>query len=248
ATKVLAFGISAAIAASSGALAGKGVGPSDFDFVKSLPIVLLAVVGGVGTVSGALLGGMLLGGNSILAKVVPSFTNISRVMPGIIGISLGRNPNGASSQTAEGFRPLLGRWNLIGAGVAGGVATWALTAADVIPRWSFVFAIVTWTLGVVPNLPALADTTSVPRRAWAGGWMTAGLLVATIVDWDTTVTSNGWRIVMLIGLVALVGPIASRILDATPRVAAESPDVAGLYGPFAARDIEVAERALGVVI
>jgi ABC-type branched-subunit amino acid transport system permease subunit len=248
ATKVLAFGVSAAIAASSGALAGKGVGPSDFDFVKSLPIVLLAVVGGVGTVSGAFLGGMLLGANSILAKLVPAFTELSRVLPGLAGISLGRNPNGASSQTSEAFRPLLGRWALIGVGVAGGVVLWTLTTADVITRWSFVFAIVTWALGAVPNLPALVDTPSNVRRAWAAGWVAGGVLLAAFVDWGTAIASNGWRIVVLIGFVALVGPIASRFLDATPRVAVESPDVAGLHGPFTAGEIEDADRALGVVV
>jgi hypothetical protein len=68
------------------------------------------------------------------------------------------------------------------------------------------------------------------------------------VDWGTTIASNGWRIVVLIGFVALVGPIASRFLDATPRVAVESPDVTGLHGPFTAGEIEDADRALGVVV
>jgi hypothetical protein len=121
---------------------------------------------------------MLLGANSILAKLVPAFTELSRVLPGLAGISLGRNPNGASSQTSDAFRPLLGRWVLIGAAVAGGVVLWALTTTEVITRWSFVFAIVTWALGVVPNFPALVDTPSNVRRAWAGGWVAGGLFLA----------------------------------------------------------------------
>ena len=73
-------------------------------------MVLLTVVGGVGTVGGAFFGGILLGGNSVLASVVPSMSNISKILPGTIGISLGRNPNGAAVQTADAFRPLAQRW------------------------------------------------------------------------------------------------------------------------------------------
>lgn len=60
-TKLAAFAISAGIAACAGALAGDKVSPQQYDFTQSLPIVLLAVVGGVGTVGGALFGGLLLG-------------------------------------------------------------------------------------------------------------------------------------------------------------------------------------------
>ena len=123
-----------------------------------------------------------------------------------------------------------------------------MTSAEVVSHWSFTYGITVWVLAVVPNLPALVDSTSPTRRAWAVAWMAGGALIATFVDWESIVESNGWRLVVLVGLVALVGPVAARFLDATPRISLESPDVAGLHGPFTVDDLETADRVVGVVV
>lgn len=246
-TKVIAFAVSAGIAACAGALAGDKVSPQQYDLLPSLPVVLLTVVGGVGSVGGAMLGGMLLGGNVALAAILPTMENVAKVLPGTIGITLGRNPAGASAQIGESYGPMLGRWGLIAVSVAGGIGIWALSALDVISHWSFVFSIVVWVLGVVPNLPNLAAAFD-RNTLIASAWLALGWGVATFVDWGTALESSGWRVLVLIGLVALVGPIAQRLADRTPRAAQESPDVVGLQRRFTAVEIERAERKVGVVL
>jgi branched-chain amino acid transport system permease protein len=247
ATKVAAFAISAGIAAFAGALAGDKVSPQQFDFLQSLPVVLLAVVGGVASVGGALLGGMLLGGNLILVAIAPAMRNIAKVLPGTIGITLGRNPSGAAEQISETYRPLHGRWGLIAVAIAGGTGVWLLANRDVISNWSFVFAITVWVLGVVPNLPALVERFD--RRTQVGGaWLAAGMAAAAFIDWGTAVGSSGWRLIVLIASVATVGPIGKRLLDRSPRVRTESPDAIGLTSDLTAVEVEQTERRLGVVL
>ncbi|MHB8464743.1 MAG: branched-chain amino acid ABC transporter permease [Acidimicrobiales bacterium] len=63
-TKVAVFALSAAMAGVAGALYGGTqtiVGGTDFYYVQSLILFLMAYIGGVNTVSGALIGGMALG-------------------------------------------------------------------------------------------------------------------------------------------------------------------------------------------
>ncbi|TVR25849.1 MAG: ABC transporter permease [Ilumatobacter sp.] len=247
ATKVAAFAISAGIAACAGALVGDKVSPQQYDFLQSLPVVLLAVVGGVASVAGALLGGMLLGGSLVLVILAPAMTNISKVLPGAIGITLGRNPSGASEQIAENFRALAGRWGLISVAVAGGTGVWFLANRGIISNWSFVFAIAVWTLGVVPNLPALAERFD-RRTVSAGIWLAAGMAAAAFIDWGTAVGSSGWRLLVLIAVVFTIGPIGERLLDRSPRVRPGSPDAIGLTDDLTPLEVEDAERRIGVVL
>lgn len=245
-TKVAAFAMSAGIGACAGALAGDKVSPQQYDFTQSLPVVLVAVVGGVGSVAGALFGGVLLGGNAVLASIVPVMRNVSKVLPGTIGVTLGRNPAGAADRTAMSYRSLQGRWALIGVGVAGLVAIWAATTTGMISRWSFAFAVTVWALTVVPNFVAIV---AAGRRRWAGlGCLAVGLAVAALVDWGEALPSNGWRLVVLVALVGLFGPLAQRVLDTAPRVVPESLDAIGLDRPFTDRELDRAEQMLGVTL
>jgi branched-chain amino acid transport system permease protein len=247
-TKVIAFAMSAGIGACAGALAGDKVSPQHYDFTQSLPVVLLAVVGGVGTVGGALFGGLLLGGNSILASVVPSLKNVSKILPGTIGITLGRNPSGAAVQTAESFRSLQNRWGLIGVSGAGAIAIWALTASDVLSHWSFVVTGVVWFLAVTPNLPAIADCTHTARRVSTVVYLAVGLVVAGGIDWSTALDVTGQRLITIVVLVAVIGLGARRLSENEPRVPKDSPDVIGLDRSFTGEEIERAERELRVTI
>ena len=246
-TKLAAFAISAGIAACAGALAGDKVSPQQYDFTQSLPIVLLAVVGGVGTVGGALFGGLLLGGNAVLANAVPSLKNITKIMPGLTGITLGRNPSGATSQISEKFRPLLNRWGIISFSALGGVGIWALDASRIISHWTFFIGGVFWFLAVMPNLIAIVDGTS-QRRWWAGAIALTGLAVSLGVDWDQAVDSTGKRLLSLILLVAIFGVGTQRVAENAPRIHHSSPDLMGLDVALTPDELDNVERELGVTI
>ena len=58
----------------------------------------MAVAGGIAMVSGALAGGMFYAAFPIIAEAVPALPNLLLLAPGLIGISLGRNPNGAVNE------------------------------------------------------------------------------------------------------------------------------------------------------
>ena len=246
-TKLAAFAISAAIAACAGALAGDKVSPQQYEFTQSLPIVLLAVVGGVGSVAGALFGGLLLGGNSVLATIVPTVKNLTKIGPGTIGITLGRNPQGAASQIGDAFRPLTQQPRLVTISLTGAVAIWALTTVDAISHWTFFVTMIVWVLAVSPNLPALLAADR-GRRLVAGAWLAIGLAVSAGIDWGTALDATGKRIIVIVGLVALFGVGAQRFTENAPRVHTASPDLAGLDTAFTREEIEVAEQKIGVVI
>jgi branched-chain amino acid transport system permease protein len=109
ATKMAVFALSAAMAGVGGALYGGTLGsasPDRFAFFTSLPMLLLGVVGGIGSPAGAILAGVLLGATPILVDSFSWYENIARVLPGTMGIALGRNPNGIIQDLREGFAPL----------------------------------------------------------------------------------------------------------------------------------------------
>lgn len=114
--KVEVFALSAAIAGIGGALLGgwRGrVGTEQFSLLQGalpgLPLVLLAVVGGIAAVAGALLGGLLLAVFPLVGDAVPSLQNLMAILPGLAGISLATNPDGAIAQTASQVRTKLDR-------------------------------------------------------------------------------------------------------------------------------------------
>jgi branched-chain amino acid transport system permease protein len=123
-TKLLVFMISAAIAGIGGAaLAGLSevAQPSQFEVLAGLPVLLLAVAGGIAMVSGSLLGGFFLALFAIVPGWIPEgweiagiearelVENLLLVMPALLGISLGRNPNGAAHEIGSRLRALFGR-------------------------------------------------------------------------------------------------------------------------------------------
>ena len=152
------------------ALVGTRVVITDtYSFVVGLSVVLLAVVGGVSAVSGALLGGVFLGGNLILADMVPSLSNVSKVLPGTLGITMGRSPDGVSGELRNNYGESAKMWWPLGVGTAGGVLLWALAQTDVISKWTFTVALIVLVVPVMPMLPALfadAITPEPPDRRW----------------------------------------------------------------------------------
>ena len=105
--KLQAFALSAAIAGLGGALLGgwRGkVGTEQFALLQGalpgLPLVLMAVVGGIAAVAGVLLGSMLFAVMPLIGETYPVVNNLMTVLPGLAGISLGNNPDGAISQAS----------------------------------------------------------------------------------------------------------------------------------------------------
>lgn len=97
-TKLAVFSLSAAIAGLGGALLGAmttQAGTIDFASEQNFPILLLAVIGGMATTSGALLGGLpyaLVG--SKLQALVPGIPNLQFGITGLAGIGVTMNPDG----------------------------------------------------------------------------------------------------------------------------------------------------------
>ncbi|HKY64848.1 MAG TPA: ABC transporter permease [Acidimicrobiales bacterium] len=138
------FTLSAAMAGFGGALYGGTLGaisPQNFAFVQSLPLLLLGVVGGIGTAAGALVAGVLIGGLPLLVDVAPWFENVNRILPGTLGIALGRNPNGIAASLRDGFAPLRRRPALLAGTVVGVAAVVGLRLADVIDGGVFALAL-----------------------------------------------------------------------------------------------------------
>lgn len=142
--KLAVFTLSAAMAGFGGALYGGtlgAVGPQNFAFVQSLPLLLLGVVGGIGTAAGALAAGVLVGGLPLLIEAAPWFENVNRVLPGTMGIALGRNPNGIVHALREGFAPLRRHPALMAGTLVGVVAVVALRLTDVLVGGPFAAAL-----------------------------------------------------------------------------------------------------------
>jgi branched-chain amino acid transport system permease protein len=108
-TKLMVFMLSAAMAGVAGALYGgltESAGATNFLMFQSLPILLLAVLGGITTASGALIGGLSFSLLNLLAEKVPSIAGITFLLTGLGAVSIGRNPHGISFLISQRVRAL----------------------------------------------------------------------------------------------------------------------------------------------
>ncbi|MEX1009384.1 MAG: ABC transporter permease [Acidimicrobiia bacterium] len=116
-TKLAVFALAAAMAGFAGALLGMHRGTAttmDFEMLVGVPFLLLLVVGGVGTVSGALFGGiafvlLLIVQNEVTWVVVgvSVFVALTRLGPGLAALGVGRAPEGAAVEIGAAFSALL---------------------------------------------------------------------------------------------------------------------------------------------
>ncbi|WP_421121837.1 branched-chain amino acid ABC transporter permease [Aquihabitans daechungensis] len=116
--KLQVFALSAAIAGLGGALLGgwRGkVGTEQFALLQGalpgLPLVLMAVVGGIAAIAGVLLGALLYSMFPLIGETYPALQNLMTVLPGLAGISLAANPDGAIAQAADKVRASWARRN-----------------------------------------------------------------------------------------------------------------------------------------
>lgn len=112
-TKLAVFTASAGLAGLAGALYGglqHLVTPNDFQLFSSLSLLLLLLIGGRNTVTGAFVAAMLMALFPILQQHVPSLSNVQSLLVGLGAITIGRNPNGIGgtlSELGEGLRARL---------------------------------------------------------------------------------------------------------------------------------------------
>ncbi len=114
--KVEAFALSAVIAGFGGVMLAQWrtqAGPTQFALlegaVPALPTILLAVVGGIAAVSGAFVGAMLIVMFPVIGDTYPFLKNLMIIAPGLAGISLVANPDGAVAQVVQQFNGSLER-------------------------------------------------------------------------------------------------------------------------------------------
>jgi branched-subunit amino acid ABC-type transport system permease component len=155
--KLSVFMISAAIAGLGGILlsaATVNVDDTTYIIFVSLALVMLTVVGGIGNVAGALMGGILAG--TAFTALTSTFTNLSTdhggggfwsvmanlslVAPALIGVSLGRSPSGAVPDIVASYRPLWRVKTVLALGVAAELTAYFLVLTGVMGNWWLVLA------------------------------------------------------------------------------------------------------------
>ncbi|HVU73758.1 MAG TPA: ABC transporter permease [Mycobacteriales bacterium] len=128
------FAFSASIAGVAGALYGQRtgtVGPEQFGFFKSLPLLLLAIVAGATSATGALLAGFGLMLVDVLPGQSSSAAGLLFLVIGGLAVALARQPNGLAGFLFQGGRRLFPQ--LAGkqkSGIAGDVIVPAPSDAD----------------------------------------------------------------------------------------------------------------------
>ncbi len=162
-TKLLVFSISAGIAGLGGALYAMqltSIQAGNFDLVNSLQVFALSVVGGIGAVGGALFAGISL--YAVLPVIGVLFPGVVRwvgLLPGVTGIGLGRDPNGAVSQMREGFAPLATSPSSLLVMSLSLLALYGVRLLDAIDNWTFVAGLV-----IVPLVASAIATVSAASK------------------------------------------------------------------------------------
>jgi branched-chain amino acid transport system permease protein len=168
ATKTAVFGISAAMAGLGGALYAsqlQAIQGGNFDFITGLPVLLAAVIGGMAYAGTGLFSGVTLqAGLPLLSQIGPFFSNLAGLLPGLAGIGLGRNPNGAISDLRDAFGRVWTDKRIFAAVIGGEIVIWLLRVADVYKNWPYVILASVWGLAWLLSVAA-ADRFAQQRAA-----------------------------------------------------------------------------------
>jgi branched-chain amino acid transport system permease protein len=109
--------------------------------------LLAAVVGGMAYAGTGIFSGVSLqAGLPLLSQIGPFFANLAGLLPGLAGIGLGRNPNGAISELREAFGRAWTDKRIFAAVVGGEVVIWLLRVAEVYMNWTYVILAIAWGL------------------------------------------------------------------------------------------------------
>ncbi|MFN8053077.1 MAG: ABC transporter permease [Acidimicrobiales bacterium] len=260
-TKIGVFALSASIAGLAGALANKSMPTTDFELLSSMSVTMLAVVGGIGAIGGAVIGGFLLGTFQSLIPtllrdntvgvfrfVQISVPDLMKFTPGFMGISLGRNPSGAIGDIGDAYRAVGETKESLGLAIFGPVALWFLARSDTISNWTFIATMAVMLLAIIPLLPVLLRPIPGGRALPAGVVLVVGLVVVGAIDWGTAISSTGIRLVLMIAAAVVLAGVATAVHGGVPSDAAEepSPDMVGIDRPLTRSDVFEADRMLGL--
>jgi branched-chain amino acid transport system permease protein len=109
-TKLAVFALSSAIAGLAGALyggLGYTAGQLDFEPLFNVLLFLFAVVGGITTVTGALLGGILFALLPLVQSEAPEFSGLVFAVIAVTALALGKQPNGLAGLLYSAKAPTL---------------------------------------------------------------------------------------------------------------------------------------------
>jgi len=167
-TKTAVFAISAGMAGLGGALYAsqlQSVQITTFNFIVGLPVLLAAVVGGMAYAgTGVFSGVSLQAGLPLLAKIGPFFANLAVLLPGLAGIGLGKNPNGAIADLRDAFGRAWRDKRIFAAIIGGEIVIWLLRVAEVYKNWVYVILAGLWGLAWLLSV-AGADRLAQMREA-----------------------------------------------------------------------------------
>ncbi len=157
--KTAIFAISAGIAGLGGALYAsvlQSIVNDRFSFITGLPVFMLAVIAGIAFVGAGLFSGLSLGGGlPLLSSLGLFFAKLSGVMPGLAGVGLGRNPNGAISDMRDAFGRAWRDKRVLGALLGGETIIWLLRVAKVYRNWPFVILAIAYGLAWLLSVAAI---------------------------------------------------------------------------------------------
>ena len=187
--KLSIFTLAAAIAGFGGALHASNLRAiqedAPFTVFEGLALFMLTVVGGIGYISGALIGGILYGTLFLvmgdfwdkLATDWASFSWFFTLLhdffiflgPAVAGIGLGRNPNGVASQIFNGYRPLKEKSNrgLVVGAITLVISFWLFRVTQVFDGWVFLLL----STPVILLCPLIADAKTKDKKSRSNNTM-----------------------------------------------------------------------------
>lgn len=142
AAKVGVFALSGAIAGIGGAVlsAASPASVAQFELVAGLPILLVMVVGGISSVGTPVFAGLFLG-SPLPTKLLSGGFDLGRwqnALIGLVGISVGRNPNGVAAALRPPGQRVRADLPVAVALLAGLLAVWGLRIADAFSNGPYV--------------------------------------------------------------------------------------------------------------
>jgi branched-chain amino acid transport system permease protein len=137
--RVAVFALAAGIAGLGGALYAmqqQSITATQFTFEAGLPLFLVAVVGGLASVSAGLFAGFaLVGSFAALVEVAPKASNLAALLPGLAGIGIGSNPDGLVPRLRRDGAPVARHRIALGVALGVGALLWGLRLAGVVNGW-----------------------------------------------------------------------------------------------------------------
>jgi branched-chain amino acid transport system permease protein len=145
---------------------------ADFQLLSGLPLFMLVVAGGAGFVSAGLFAGVgLYAALPLLPSLWSGLTRVQPILPGIVGIALGRSPSGAAADVSRSFTPLREDAVVLSITVAGCGAWYAVRLLDVFGNptmWVAMAVTVLVGLGAASRRRRPAGAAEVISLEWLG--------------------------------------------------------------------------------